>query len=182
MQTKHNDTPRSGKQLVSDLVTVLSFIGIALAMLLTVVDVGLRLSSTIIEVFTNIRPRWGIIGVVDLMQLAIMVAVPLGIGVNFLNNRHIRVDIALDFLGKRFCCFSRSLTAMTGIAVLGICLWSASKELNGQFVFPSSSATLSLPLTWYWMPLIAGLTISLVVCISSFLYPLFERKPNGGKH
>lgn len=163
--------PRSAGRKLSDVFVVLSFVAIALAVVMTMSDIALRLAAQGAEMVLGTRPRWSIAGVVDLMQLFTVTAVSLAIAANFLTDSHIRIDLLLNRMGPRLRTFSVVISALTGVAVIGICLWSAVREFQGQLEFTSSSATLALPFTWYWAPLILGLAISLACCLWQLIRP-----------
>lgn len=163
-------------RVFTQLIILLSFAAISISMVMTVGDILVRLAASIAEALSGQRPKWGLFGLVDLTQLAMMSAVPLAIAVAFFLNAHIRIDLIYNVMTRNGRRWSAALTALIGGAVCGLCLWTAWGEMRGQLDFTTTSATLGIPYTWYWTPLILGFALSLLACVLGLLQA-FRRDP-----
>lgn len=159
-------TRRIGR-VVYNIIVFLSFAAICLSMVMTVGDILVRLAATIAEPFLASRPRWGLYGLVDLTQLAMMCAVPLAIAAGFFAASHIQIDLVLVRMSRRMRQASAALSALMGIGLMGLCCWTAWNEMRGQLDFTTTSATLGIEFTWFWAPLILGFALSVVACLVS---------------
>lgn len=56
---------------------------------------------------------------------------------------------------------------MRGIVLLTLCLWTGWQEMRGQLEFTTTSATLGIPYTWFWGPLLLGLALGVLGCLIS---------------
>ncbi len=166
---------RSFERMFVDVIVFLSFAAIALSMMMTVADIVMRSAASVMSLFVGTRPKWGIFGLVDLTQLAVMTAVPLAIAATFFANAHIRIDLIFNIMSLTWRRFSLLLSAFVGFLVMGICLWTAWQEMRGQLEFTTTSATLGLPYTWYWAPLIAGLALSSLACLVGIVKALASK-------
>lgn len=169
MQADQNKDPHPFGGGLFNFIIYLSFAAICMSMVMTVGDIILRLASQVAGFMIGVRPRWGLFGVVDLTQLALITAAPLAIAVAFFTYSHIRIDVFLSkfsiSLQQAACLFSYVL----GVFLTGICFWTAWNEMRNQLDFTTTSATLAIPYTWYWTPLLIGLGLSLIASLISVI-------------
>lgn len=159
------------------LIIFLSFAAISISMVMTVGDIVVRLAASLAEMLSGQRPKWGLFGLVDLTQLAMMSAVPLAIAAAFFLNAHIRIDLIFNLMSRKGRRFSAAMSALIGGTVCGLCLWTAYGEMLGQLDFTTTSATLGIPYTWYWAPLILGFGLSLLACIIGLIQVFQPDRP-----
>lgn len=171
MRDTHHQTTRPWRRVVTDGIVLASFAAITIAMLMTVGDVLIRLAAESLGALTGARPKWGLFGLVDLTQLAMMAAAPLAIAAAFFLDKHIRVDLFYGHFSQGLKCAALHLSAAIGTVLMGICLWTAWNEMRGQLDFTTTSSTLGIAYTWYWAPLIAGLALSVVGCCVALVWP-----------
>ncbi|WP_153769030.1 TRAP transporter small permease [Labrenzia sp. CE80] len=164
MSENAGDT-RSIGRVFTNAIVFLSFAAIFTSMMMTVGDILVRQAAGAIAWLYGARPSWGLVGLVDLTQLAVMTAVPLAIAAAFFLNAHIRIDLFLNIASATVRRLSAGVSAALGAVLMGICLWGAWQEMRGQLDFTTTSATLGLPYTWYWAPLIIGLALSVLACL-----------------
>lgn len=164
-------------RVFTNIIIFLSFAAISISMVMTVGDILVRMAASIAEVFTGQRPKWGLFGLVDLTQLAMMAAVPLAIAAAFFLNAHIRIDLVFNLMSRGGRRISAALSALIGGIVCGLCLWTAWGEMRGQLDFTTTSATLGIPYTWYWTPLILGFLLSLLACILVVIQAIRPTQP-----
>jgi len=159
------------RRVVIDLIVLVSFVAICVAMVMTVGDILVRAAAQAVKAYYGVMPRWGLFGLVDLTQLAIMTAAPLAIAVAFFLSEHIRVDIVFNLLSRRLRNLSLLLSSLVAAVLFGFCLWTAWREMIGQLDFTTTSATLGIAYTWYWVPLIAGLALSVLGNLVALIAP-----------
>lgn len=140
-------------------------------MVLTVGDIICRAAANAAQWATGVSPGWGLFGLVDLTQLAMMVAMPLAIAAAFFANSHIHVDLIVARLSTSSRRWLVRLAALIGACLMGLCAWTAWGELVGQLSFSTTSAALAIAYTWYWVPLIAGLALSVVASVWTLIAP-----------
>lgn len=182
MHDSSSRATRGWQRVAADGIVLISFAAVSAAMLMTVGDVLIRLAAETIEALSGTRPRWGLFGLVDLTQLAMMTAGPLAIAVAFFLNTHIRVDLFFEHFPKRTQRAMLRLSAAIGAAVMGFCLWTAWGEMRGQLDFTTTSSTLGIAFTWYWAPLIAGLGLSVLACVAALVAPRPEADDTEADH
>jgi TRAP-type C4-dicarboxylate transport system permease small subunit len=162
------------RDLAGNGISWIAFAAICAAMVLTVGDIVCRAASSVVTWATGVSPGWGLFGLVDLTQLAMMTAMPLAIAAAFFANSHIHIDLIVARLSLSSRRSLARLAAMTSAGLMGICAWTAWGELVGQLSFTTTSAALGIAYTWYWAPLIAGLALSVLGCICWLIAPEIE--------
>jgi TRAP-type mannitol/chloroaromatic compound transport system permease small subunit len=162
----------------TDGIVLLSFSAICVGMLMTVGDVLTRLASRIAGALIGGDPGWGLVGLVDLTQLTMMIGAPLAIAAAFFAGAHIRVDLVYALLGPAMRRLVLRLSALLAALFLGLCLYTAWNEMRGQLDFTTTSATLGLAYTWYWLPLIGGLAVSVLGCVIIVILAPEEETPD----
>jgi len=178
MNDTRQQTTRPWRRVVTDGIVLASFAAISIAMLMTVGDVLTRLAAETLGALAGARPKWGLFGLVDLTQLAMMAAAPLGIAAAFFLDEHIRVDLFYGRFSQSLKRTALRLSAVIGAVLMGICLWTAWNEMRGQLDFTTTSATLGIAYTWYWAPLIAGLALSVAGCCVALIWPQADGEHN----
>jgi TRAP-type C4-dicarboxylate transport system permease small subunit len=103
-------------------------------------------------------------GLNDITQLLVMGFVSLALPITFLRQQNVTVDLFTDLLpaGVR-----RWLTAIMGLCTtvfVGALAWYAWVQAASQFREGAGSATLAIPMAYYWVPLLAGISLSALLC------------------
>lgn len=125
----------------------------AAAMFLTVADVvGRRFGAPIL-------------GVIDLVQLAVLAGCWLVIPYAFLAGAHVGVDLVVDHLPGRLTRAFRALAGLAGAALVGLILWGSWGAAQQQMMFGDVSQQLGIPIVYYWAPLLAGAALSVVAAL-----------------
>lgn len=149
--------------------TVVSFVAACIAVMLTIIDIGLRLASGLMRAVTGQGTNWAVTGLVDLTQLAVMTCASFGIAVAFSRSNHVSIDLIPSALPAPW---TKGLTIMAGILGLGLAaaiLWAGIGEIGAQFAYPSRSATLGISYIWYWFALLSGFACSLLGALYALL-------------
>lgn len=170
MRDVTEQTDRRWLTQAADAIILLSFSAICVGMLMTVGDVLIRLVSRLAGTLIGGDPGWGLVGLVDLTQLTMMAGAPMAIAAAFFVGGHIRVDLIYSHLSPESRRLVIRISALASAVFMGLCLYTAWNEMRGQLDFATTSATLGLAYTWYWVPLIAGLAMSVLGCVIVIIF------------
>lgn len=125
---------------------------------------------TVIDVIMRNFFDGGILGMVDLTQLAMVWAASLTIPLAFVTDTHISVDIFVARMSAVKLTVLKFLSAAAAIFVLGFCVWWGWVEAARLVGYGDRSMTIGIPVIWYWIPLIFGFSLSLI-CAVAALFP-----------
>lgn len=107
----------------------------------------------------------GILGTVDITQLLIVVAAFFTIPYGFMTDSHVAVDVAVNALPPRGRALARCCAvALGGLLMLGIG-WYGIGQAQTVAMMGDKSQTISLPMIWFWYPLLAGAFFAVAVVL-----------------
>ena len=141
----------------------LALLCLAAATLVTLADIGLRALSRAIGLVTGTPPGLALVGVVDLVQLAVMAAAYLAIPFTFAGEGHVTVDMLHRRLPPRLRTLLRALGALLSCLFMAMILRYGIEQARLVASYGDRSATLGIPLVWYWLPLLLGAALSVVI-------------------
>lgn len=143
------------------LAEVLSFIGMLLlttAMAFSMVDIVGR--KTI---------GFSILGITDITQLLVMACVCLAMPLTFIREGHVGVEFATDALPRRVLAALRfAVSLLCFVFVVALARFAYAQAFL-QIAKGDASLTLGIPIVWYWMPLLIGLSLSAVAALAHSL-------------
>jgi TRAP-type C4-dicarboxylate transport system permease small subunit len=146
-------------------IALLGMVGVTLA------DIALRLISRLPgEPFSRIIPA-AVPGVVDLVELSLVTVAHLSIAVTFLLGTHVTVDIIATKLPARIRAVGRTICWALSFAFMVACFAQALTQGRAQFRAGLVSATISLPVWWYWIPVVFGTALAALACFVHLLHP-----------
>ena len=120
---------------------------LAAMMLLTVTDVVLR------AVFD--RP---IRGTLEIVELLLACTFFLALPASFLRGEHIVVDIVDNMaVARRWVPLLKRLAGLLGVLLMAVMAWQGWIAARDTLVFKDVTSDLSLPVIWYWIPVLAGM-------------------------
>lgn len=163
---------RFTRQLVEALMVAavaIAFAAIMATVVITLSDIVLRIVSRVAVPITGSRLTWAIPGVVDLSQLLVIVSASFAIPVAFLHSKHVTIDLLDSMLPCRIRQIAGLGAAALSLWLVGACLWYGFSEMQLQREMHTSSATLSIPYIYYWLPLLGGLALSVVAILVNLL-------------
>lgn len=114
-------------------------------MLLTVADVLLRAALN--------RP---IRGTLEIVELLLACTFFLALPASFLQDQHVVVDV-VDGIARRWVPLLRRLAGMLGVLLMAAMAWQGWIAAKDTLVFKDVTSDLSLPVIWYWIPVLAGM-------------------------
>ncbi len=133
------------------------------ATLVTLADIGLRALSRAVDLVTGRPPGLALVGIVDLVQLAVMAAAYLAIPFTFAGEGHVTVDMLYLRLPYRLRTLLRALAALLSCLFMAMILRYGIDQARLVAEYGDRSATLGIPLVWYWLPLLLGAALSVVI-------------------
>ena len=142
----------------------IGFASFAVAAVLTVTDIIGR------------QVGWPIIGIVDLVQLCVLSGAWLVIPYAFLKGSHVGVDLLVLLLPPTFNRFFEILANLAAAVLLLLMLGACIEVYSQQVLFGDRSQQLGIPITWYWLPLLTGVGLSILAVLLSVLKPVFKKK------
>lgn len=129
--------------------------------IITVVDVGIRPFGR------------GIRGVVDYVQLFVIAGVFLAMPYTFFADGHVRVQVVLDLLPARI---RNGVLIVVTVVTLGF-LALLVVRTYGSFLDVAArrdrTLNIALPMTWFWMPMLAGFALSIITTFALLLKQIF---------
>jgi TRAP-type C4-dicarboxylate transport system permease small subunit len=146
-------------------IALLGMVGVTLA------DIALRLISRLPgEPFSRVIPA-AVPGVVDLVELSLVTVAHLSIAVTFLVGTHVTVDIVATKLPARIRVIGRMTCWALSFAFMAACFAQAFTQGRAQFREGLVSATISLPVWWYWIPVVFGTALAALACFIHLVRP-----------
>lgn len=109
---------------------------------------------------------WPFSGLVDLTQLLVMTSAFLCIPHTFALEAQIEVDFVSTRLPARAQAWLRALTALLGAGFMAAVTAAVTAGALQAAQHGDRSATLALPLTWYWAPVLLGCALSVLACLA----------------
>lgn len=132
------------------LLKLLSLVGTAAIVVgvgLTMTDIGLRSVSTLT-----------VKGIVDIMQLCVLIGAMLAIPHGFLTDQHVAIDVFAERMPPRVQVALRIVAAALGALFLGAVAWFSLQQAMTEA--GDRSQTIGIPMTWYWAPFLAGIALA----------------------
>lgn len=128
--------------------------------------------AALITLADVIGRRFGlpIVGVVDLVQLFVMVGAWFVIPYAFLVGAHVSVDIVVNRLPPYLGAATRALAAILAVAIVSLMLRQGYAAFQTQLLFGDKSQQLGIPIIWYWIPLLLGLGVSVVAALITLVH------------
>ena len=135
------------------------------AAVITVVDVTLR------------KFGFGILGVVDYVQLFVIAGAFLAMPCAFAENVHVRVDLIIEMLPSLIRKIIVIATYLLTLVFVSALFWENKNGLMRVIENNDISMNIGLPMWWYWLPFVVGLALS----IPAILFALYVTAFKPGK-
>lgn len=133
---------------------IVGMVAIAVAVLLTVTDIGLRSVS-----------RSTVPGLTDIVTLLVMTGALLSIPYAFVTDQHVAIDV---FTTKLSDTAQRALglfSAALAIIFLAAVLWFSTKQAALEYGYGDRSQSIGIPMIAYWIPMLLGLAVGVLANI-----------------
>jgi TRAP-type C4-dicarboxylate transport system permease small subunit len=122
---------------------------IVLGVVLTMTDIGLRSVSTLT-----------VKGIVDIMQLCVLIGAMLAIPYGFLTDQHVAIDVFTGRMPAGTQVALRVIAAALGALFLGAVTWFSFRQAMTEY--GDRSQTIGIPMIWYWMPFLSAMALSVL--------------------
>ncbi len=136
---------------------MLSLIGTAalvIGVLLTMTDIGLRSFSTLT-----------VKGIVDIMQLCVLVGAMLAIPYGFASDQHVAIDLFVERMPVRAQIALRIFAAVLAVLFLAGVFWFSLQQALTEQAGGDRSQTIGIPMIWYWTPFLIGIGLSVLASV-----------------
>lgn len=140
---------------ITRLLSLLGTAALVLGVLLTIADIALRSVSTLT-----------VLGIVDIMQLCVMVGAMLAIPQAVMSDQHVAIDVFTDLMPARVQLALRLFAALLGLLFLGAVTWFGYRQAMTEMAGGDRSQTIGIPMTWYWAPFLAGMGLSAIAYVA----------------
>jgi len=150
---------------VSRVVSSVAFIVLSGMVAVTLADIVLRLLSRLPgHPFAGLVPA-AVPGVVDLVQLTLVTVAHLSVAAAFMVGTHVTVDVIAARMPHKLRRPAQLAGWAISFAFMALCFVEALGQARAQFRDGILSATINLPMWWYWTPVVIGTALSALACL-----------------
>lgn len=135
-----------------------AYLGVALLLMCAVVNGA--------DIATRRTLNLGFVGLVDLTQLLVMACAFLCIPLTFLREAQIEVDLFSRGASGRAGSALRCIGSLACALLMGAIGIAVVQALQQTLQHGDRSATLALPLWWYWAPVAFGCALAVIACLA----------------
>lgn len=107
---------------------------------------------------------YSVIGLNDLTQLLVMGFVALALPITFLREQNVTVEFITDLLPRAALSWLRALIAALAVVFVASLAWFAWVQAANDLAERARSATLAIPMAYYWAPVLLGISLSALLC------------------
>ena len=147
---------------------VLSMGALLVMMLVTIVDVTMRL------VINEL-----VLGSVEIVQLALIASVFLALPETFLRGEHITVDVIDQVVSAGTLRWLRFAATLVTTVFVGLLAWRLIPPALDTLEVGDRTSDLQLSLFWYWLPLVVGGVAAALTMVLVLLRGTSARKDQG---
>ncbi|MSQ72233.1 MAG: TRAP transporter small permease [Betaproteobacteria bacterium] len=122
--------------------------------------------ASIIDISGRKTIALSIPGINDITQLMVMSCICLAMPYAFIREGHVGVEFVTDPLPRRALAVLKSVVALLTLVFVAVLLRYGYAQAALQVGKGDSSLTLGIPIIWYWMPLLIGLGVSVLACLT----------------
>ncbi|MFM9884911.1 MAG: TRAP transporter small permease [Burkholderiales bacterium] len=125
-------------------------------MILITVGIG----ASMVDIVCRKTIGFSVIGIDDITQLMVMSCICLSMPLAYIREAHVGVEFVTDPLPPRGLALVKALVAALTTIFVAFLLRYALGQAMQQIDQGNKSATLAIPIIWFWAPLLIGLAIS----------------------
>jgi TRAP-type C4-dicarboxylate transport system permease small subunit len=147
----------SPTKIVQDSTWWLTCLGVAFyafAMLITLADIFARQFGQ------------GLFGVVDIIEFCVVAGAFCVLPYTSFSGKHVSIDIVVGRLGRRFQSVLLIFTYFISLGIMAPMLWYGVLTAQRAFTYNDRTQSLGMPVIWFWVPLIIGLTVTIIVYLA----------------
>jgi TRAP-type C4-dicarboxylate transport system permease small subunit len=122
-----------------------AMLALALMMLVTIVDVTMRVSINEL-----------VLGSVEIVQLTLVAVVFLALPETFLRDEHITVDALDQVVSPATLRWVRLVASLSSLLLVAVMAWRMLLPALDTLAIGDLTSDLQLSLFWYWLPMLVG--------------------------
>ncbi len=131
--------------------------------------ISVAIGASMVDIVCRKTIGFSVIGIDDITQLLVMSCICLSMPLAYIREGHVGVEFVTDPLPPRALAIVKALVAaLTTIFVAFLVRYALGQAMQ-QIDQGNKSATLAIPIIWFWAPLLIGLGISIVASFTLFL-------------
>lgn len=128
--------------------------------------ISLFMILQMIEIVGRKTTGFSILGLSEMGQLLVMSCICLVLPFVFMRDGHIAVEFVTDPLPPRALALLKSVIALaSGLFVAALAYYGYGQALL-QMAKGDYSPTIGIPIVWYWVPLLLGVSASAAACVA----------------
>ncbi len=127
--------------------------------------ISISIAISMVDIAGRKTVGWSIFGIIDLGQLLVMSCICLAMPLTFIREGHVGVEFATDPLAPHALAVLKLIVAATTFVAVAVLARYAAAQAMLQWAKGDRTATLGIPMIWYWTPLLIGLGVSALACI-----------------
>jgi len=135
-----------------------AYLGVGLLLLCAVLNVG--------DIATRRATSLNIAGMVDVTQLLVMACAFLCLPHTFMREAHVEVDFVVNQFSNRVRMALMAVWSFAGAGFMALTSWFAAQAALQALANGDRSTTIGIPMVWYWVPLLFGCMVSVLVCLA----------------
>ena len=136
--------------------------------------ISVAIGASMVDIICRKSIGFSVIGIDDITQLMVMSCICLSMPLAYIREGHVGVEFITDPLPTRVLAFVKALVAVLTTIFVAFLVRYAFGQAVQQIDQGNKSATLAIPIIWFWAPLLIGLGISVVASFTLFVrYLLF---------
>lgn len=140
---------------------VLAFVGMIL--------ISVSIAVSMVDIVARKTTGWSVLGITDIGQLLVMSCICLAMPFAFVREGHVGVEFATDPLPPRLLAVLKLVVALIALGFVGALLRYAFVQAELQIGKGDTSMTLGIPIVWYWLSLLIGISVSALACLAHVL-------------
>lgn len=159
----------SGPDRIFAVARAAAFLAVVAMMATTLADIALRTAGRWAAATFALPLPVSVPGAVDLVEAAVVVAAFLAIPVVFFEERHVGVEVLVERFGPRARLALGAAAALLGGLFMAACALTAWDQAVRQWSVGYRTATIGIPLWWFWVVILVGCALSVLACAASLV-------------
>lgn len=137
---------------------------------------GFSAVLTMIDIVLRSVSDMTVFGLVDIVQLCVMVGAMMAIPYGFVADQHVSIDIFTSRLPARVQAGLRIFSALLGAIFLAGVFWFSFAQMRVEYGYGDRSMSIGIPMVWYWIPLLASVALSAVANLYLIIVELRSKR------
>ncbi len=131
--------------------------------------ISIAIAASMIDIVCRKSIGFSVIGIDDITQLMVMSCICLSMPLAYIREGHVGVEFVTDPLPPRALALLKALVAALTTVFVAFLVHFALGQAMQQIDQGNKSATLAIPIIWFWSPLLIGLGMSILASFTLFI-------------